>query len=217
MLVVIVALRRDRPAHRLRARLRALAGLPGRRPVPEDGLPLVRSSSRTGSSRRSRSSAPSPPGSPRSGRPALKRWVTLGRRRRVLRHARCRRRSARSPSTTSSTRGSSASHLLLSMVVLALGVLVALEAWNVRGDPVPRGAPRARRRSPAPPAALLLVSGVLATAAGPHSGSDEGAARLAVRAGGLRPRPRDRGLRPDVPRPAHVARLPRQRPSPRRA
>ena len=41
MLVVIVALGRDRPADRLRARLRALARVPGRRPVPEEGLPLV--------------------------------------------------------------------------------------------------------------------------------------------------------------------------------
>ena len=36
-------------------------------------------------------------------------------------------------------------HLLLSMVVLALGVLVALEAWDIRGDPVPARAARAGR------------------------------------------------------------------------
>jgi cytochrome c oxidase assembly protein subunit 15 len=61
-------------------------------------------------------------------------------------------------------------HFLLSIVVLALGVLVALEAWNVRGEPVPL-----RLRQLAAVAGLacgaLIVSGVLATAAGPHSGS----------------------------------------------
>jgi len=62
------------------------------------------------------------------------------------------------------------SHLLLSMVVLALGVLVALEAWNVRGEPVPSyigwlGA------LVGVAAGALLISGVLSTAAGPHSGS----------------------------------------------
>ena len=62
------------------------------------------------------------------------------------------------------------SHLLLSMVVLALGVLVALEAWNVRGDPVPRYVAWFGGLVGVSCGALLL-SGVLSTAAGPHSGS----------------------------------------------
>ncbi len=63
-------------------------------------------------------------------------------------------------------------HLLLSMIVLALAVLVALEAWDVRGDPVPRGLRELAALAGAA-CGLLLVSGVLATAAGPHSGSDK--------------------------------------------
>jgi len=61
-------------------------------------------------------------------------------------------------------------HFLLSIVVLALGVLVALEAWNVRGEPVPL---RLRQFAAVAGVACgaLIVSGVLATAAGPHSGS----------------------------------------------
>ena len=37
-----------------------------------------------------------------------------------------------------------ARHFLLSIVVLALGVIVALEAWGVRGEPVPLARPPAR-------------------------------------------------------------------------
>jgi cytochrome c oxidase assembly protein subunit 15 len=61
-------------------------------------------------------------------------------------------------------------HFLLSIVVLALGVLVALEAWGVRGEPVPL---RVRQLALLVGAAcaVLIVSGVVTTAAGPHSGS----------------------------------------------
>ena len=61
-------------------------------------------------------------------------------------------------------------HFLLSIVVLALGVLVALEAWGVRGEPVPV---RVRQLALLVGAAcaVLIVSGVVTTAAGPHSGS----------------------------------------------
>jgi cytochrome c oxidase assembly protein subunit 15 len=60
-------------------------------------------------------------------------------------------------------------HFLLSIVVLTLGVLVALEAWDVRGEPVPA---RVRELALVAGAACgaLLVSGMTATAAGPHSG-----------------------------------------------
>jgi cytochrome c oxidase assembly protein subunit 15 len=60
-------------------------------------------------------------------------------------------------------------HFLLSIVVLALGVLVALEAWNIRGEPVPL---RLRQLGALTGVACgtLILSGVLTTAAGPHSG-----------------------------------------------
>jgi heme a synthase len=62
------------------------------------------------------------------------------------------------------------SHFLLTFVVLALGVVVALEAWQIRGEPVPL---RIRQLALVVGAALcvLLVTGALSTAAGPHSGS----------------------------------------------
>jgi cytochrome c oxidase assembly protein subunit 15 len=64
------------------------------------------------------------------------------------------------------------SHFLLSMVVIALGVIVALEAFGVRGEPVPV---RLRKLTLLAGAALgaLIVSGTLATAAGPHSGGTD--------------------------------------------
>jgi cytochrome c oxidase assembly protein subunit 15 len=60
-------------------------------------------------------------------------------------------------------------HFLLSIVVLALGVLVALEAWDIRGDRVPDLA-RYLAALVGVSCAVLLVSGTLSTAAGPHSG-----------------------------------------------
>src|SRR5579871_1107856 len=63
------------------------------------------------------------------------------------------------------------SHFLLSLVVLALGVVVALEAFGIRGEPISE-----RLRwlgAVAGGACLLLVfSGMLATAAGPHAGNE---------------------------------------------
>ena len=42
-------------------------------------------------------------------------------------------------------------HFLLSIVVLALGVLVALDAWDIRGEPVyARGSARSRSSSEPP-------------------------------------------------------------------
>ncbi len=62
------------------------------------------------------------------------------------------------------------SHFLLSLVVLTMGVLVAIEAYGLRGDAVP-----ARIRGLAVVVAtalgVLIVTGTMATAAGPHSGS----------------------------------------------
>jgi cytochrome c oxidase assembly protein subunit 15 len=54
--------------------------------------------------------------------------------------------------------------------VLFLGVLVLLEAWGARGDPVPSYVRRLAVLV-AVACAALLVTGTLATAAGPHSGS----------------------------------------------
>jgi len=62
------------------------------------------------------------------------------------------------------------SHFLLSIVVLTFGVLVALEARGLRGDRVPRWIGAAGLVSAAACCALI-VTGTLATAAGPHSGS----------------------------------------------
>ena len=62
-------------------------------------------------------------------------------------------------------------HFLVSLGVLSLGVLVALEAWDVRGDAGAGGDRLARGASSALACCALVVTGVLATAAGPHSGS----------------------------------------------
>jgi cytochrome c oxidase assembly protein subunit 15 len=61
-------------------------------------------------------------------------------------------------------------HFLLALAVLLLGVLVLLEAYGTRGEPVPR-AVRQVALLVAAACAALLVTGTLATAAGPHSGS----------------------------------------------
>ncbi len=61
------------------------------------------------------------------------------------------------------------SHFLLSIVALTFGILVAIEAWNIRGEPVTRGL-RWLGMVAGVFCGALLVSGVVATAAGPHSG-----------------------------------------------
>ena len=63
------------------------------------------------------------------------------------------------------------SHFLLSLVVLALGVIVALEAWGLRGEPMPVR-PRQLALVAAGACLLLVFSGMLATAAGPHAGNE---------------------------------------------
>jgi heme a synthase len=64
-------------------------------------------------------------------------------------------------------------HLLLSLVVLALGVVVLLEATrNARGGDAPLPAlARAGGLALLAAAGVLVVTGTLATAAGPHPGS----------------------------------------------
>lgn len=65
-------------------------------------------------------------------------------------------------------------HFLLSMVVLAAAVIVVLEAWSLVRGQVQQPLGRLSRGGLAVGAlcAVLLVSGALATAAGPHSGGE---------------------------------------------
>jgi heme a synthase len=67
-------------------------------------------------------------------------------------------------------------HFLLALVVLAGGVAVAVEAWRLdRGAAAPLGTPLVRRGGLilAAAALALVVTGTLATAAGPHPGGSE--------------------------------------------
>ena len=61
-------------------------------------------------------------------------------------------------------------HFLLALAVLALGVLVLLEAFGLRGDGVPSWV-RYVGLLVGAACAVLVVTGTFATAAGPHSGS----------------------------------------------
>lgn len=63
-------------------------------------------------------------------------------------------------------------HLLLSLLVLGIGVLVALEAWGRPAGAIPASL---RRGSIVPLAALtvLVVSGTIVTGSGPHSGGQD--------------------------------------------
>jgi cytochrome c oxidase assembly protein subunit 15 len=66
-----------------------------------------------------------------------------------------------------------ATHLLLSMAVLAGAVVLALEALTLRSGRAELAVPKELRRSGlavAAAGAVLLVTGTLATAGGPHSG-----------------------------------------------
>jgi cytochrome c oxidase assembly protein subunit 15 len=62
------------------------------------------------------------------------------------------------------------SHFALSLVVLALGVLLALEVWDVGREVVPPWV-RTAGLVVAASCGALVVTGMLATAAGPHPGS----------------------------------------------
>ena len=69
------------------------------------------------------------------------------------------------------------SHFLLSLTVLTLAVVLLLEAYDLPGD----GLPLALRRLGllvGAAAAVLIVSGTLATAGGPHPGSSKDVRRL---------------------------------------
>lgn len=76
------------------------------------------------------------------------------------------------------------SHFLLALVVLALSVVVALEAWGgVAGRAAalrPAWVRRVAVWAGLPLAAALVVTGAVSTASGPHPGSEEGIERLGV-------------------------------------
>jgi cytochrome c oxidase assembly protein subunit 15 len=75
-------------------------------------------------------------------------------------------------------------HFLLAMVVLALAVAVAIEAWRLVSGPEPAAGPRWLRNLVAwggiPACAALVVTGAVATASGPHPGADEDVKRLGL-------------------------------------
>jgi len=64
------------------------------------------------------------------------------------------------------------SHFLLSILVMTLGVIVVLEAFDIRGEPVPKRLAELALLIGAA-MAVLVVTGTLATAAGPHSGGSD--------------------------------------------
>jgi cytochrome c oxidase assembly protein subunit 15 len=75
-------------------------------------------------------------------------------------------------------------HFLLAMVVLALAVAVAIEAWRfVTGGEPPAGPGWLRKLvawAGIPACAALVVTGAVATASGPHPGADEDVERLGL-------------------------------------
>ena len=66
-------------------------------------------------------------------------------------------------------------HFLLSLVVLTLGVVLALDAWRARGVDGPAWT-RAASLALAAACGVLVVTGTLATASGPHPGTANGGA-----------------------------------------
>jgi cytochrome c oxidase assembly protein subunit 15 len=76
------------------------------------------------------------------------------------------------------------SHFLLALVVVALAVVVAMEAWSNEdglGSPVgPAGIRRAVVWLGLPLCAVLVVTGAVATASGPHPGASEDVERLGL-------------------------------------
>jgi len=75
-------------------------------------------------------------------------------------------------------------HFLLAMVVLALAVIVAVEAWRLVAGGAPPTGPRWLRKFVAwvgiPACAALVVTGAVATASGPHPGADADVERLGL-------------------------------------
>ena len=76
------------------------------------------------------------------------------------------------------------SHFLLALIVVALAVVVTVEAWSVEGGlEGPVGAAWLRRAVVwlgLPLCAVLIVTGAIATASGPHPGADEDVEQLGL-------------------------------------
>ena len=75
------------------------------------------------------------------------------------------------------------SHFLLALVVVALAVVVAFEAWShhrgVAASPVPTWL-RIVALAGVVACAVMVVTGAVATASGPHPGDDSGVERLGI-------------------------------------
>lgn len=75
-------------------------------------------------------------------------------------------------------------HFLLAMVVVALAIVVSLEAWSHLGGLAAPAGPSWLRKlvtwAGIPACAALVVTGAIATASGPHPGADEDVARLGL-------------------------------------
>jgi cytochrome c oxidase assembly protein subunit 15 len=75
-------------------------------------------------------------------------------------------------------------HFLLAMVVLALAIVVAVEAWRLVTGGAPPAGPGWLRKlvvwAGIPACAALVVTGAVATASGPHPGADEDVERLGL-------------------------------------
>jgi cytochrome c oxidase assembly protein subunit 15 len=75
-------------------------------------------------------------------------------------------------------------HFLLAMVVLALAIVVAVEAWRLVAGGSPPAGPGWLRKlvtwAGIPACAALVVTGAVATASGPHPGADEDVKRLGL-------------------------------------
>ncbi len=75
-------------------------------------------------------------------------------------------------------------HFLLGLTALALSVLVAIEAWLLRDGRAEPVGPRWLRQlavwAGLPTCAALVTTGAIATAAGPHPGSDDSVERLGL-------------------------------------
>jgi cytochrome c oxidase assembly protein subunit 15 len=75
------------------------------------------------------------------------------------------------------------SHFLLALAVVALAVLVALEAWSHARGPAPPVVPRWLRLIAVvgvAACAVMVVTGAVATASGPHPGADDAVDRLGL-------------------------------------
>jgi cytochrome c oxidase assembly protein subunit 15 len=75
------------------------------------------------------------------------------------------------------------SHFLLALVVVALAVIVVLEAWSHRSGLGERGVPRWLSLvglAGVAACAAMVVTGAVATASGPHPGADDDVARLGL-------------------------------------